>query len=266
MRRLFLLFVLLATASVGFAQTNLVANPGFESWTDGKPDGWNYSSSLTPIRDTTIVKNGVNALRLEAPSTTNFSQNISITSGKVYELSFDYYVISGDGSDVRIWSGFRNSGTGSTMSAADMTTLGVFTNLRGPGGSSSTAYLPNGSTPAWQSYKTSFTAPNGYDQFTYQINLYATSKSVWDNFYFGEAASSGVSLAASSEPGFTVSGVSLLAKNIPDGTDVAVYNVVGAKVLSAKVSSGEVQLNSLQKGVYVVKSGTISQKIILQHR
>jgi hypothetical protein len=265
MRRLFLLFVLLATASVGFAQINLVTNPGFESWTDGKPDGWSYSSTLTPIQETTIVKDGTISLRMESAATTNFSQSIPITAGKTYELKFDYYVISGDGFDVRIWSGFKNSTTNTSMSATDMTTLGIFTNLRGPGGSSSTAYLPNGDTPEWKSYSTSFTAPAGYDQFTYQINLYATSKSVWDNFYFGESTSAGIGSSVSSKAGFTVSGKNLLAKNIPDGTEVSVYSLLGTKVLSTKVSNGEVQLNALEKGIYVVKSANISQKIVLQH-
>jgi hypothetical protein len=265
MRKLLLLFILLAAAGFGFAQTNLMTNPGFESWTDGKPNGWSYSSSLTPIQETTIVKDGASALRMESSGTANFSQSITVTPGKEYELEFNYYVISGDGTDVRIWSGFNNSTTNTSMSATDMTTLGIFTNLRGPGGSTSTAYLPNGDAPEWKSYSTSFKAPEGYDQFTYQINLYKSSISVWDNFYFGEKASSGVVASSSSKGGFVVSGARLLAKGIADGSDVAVYSVLGSQVLSAKVANGAIRLSSLAKGIYIVKSGKLSQKIILQY-
>ena len=260
-KQLFFLLFLIGFGAV-YAQTNLVINPGFETWPADTLISWSHSSALTPIKETTIVKEGSSAVRFESASSTNFYQYIHVTAGKVYTLSFDYYIISGDGTDVRIWSGFKNSSTNSSMSATDMTTLGIFNNLRGPGGSSSTAYFPD-VRGAWQHYTTSFTAPTGYDLFTYQINLYSASKSVWDNFSLVEGLASAVPEVGAESSIFFVSGKSLVAENIPDGTIVEMYNAVGIKVLSTVITNGKVELSNLTTGVYIVRTNTTTQKIML---
>lgn len=259
MKKKILLSLLLAGYGVLSAQTNLVTNPGFESWTDNKPDGWSYSTSLIPLIETGIVKTGGSALRFEASATTNFFQNISITAGQTYELSFDYYIISGDGTDVRIWSAFKNSSTNTTMLSADMTTLNLTNKLRGPNG----GYFPN-VTGDWQHYSTSFLAPDGYDQFVFQINLYSTSKSVWDNFYFGVATASGVDNARVVKPDFSVRNGLLIAGASYEGKDVTICNVQGSTVLFAKVSGGQISLQNLAAGVYIAHLEGATQKIIVK--
>lgn len=259
MRKKILLSLLLPGCLAVSAQTNLVTNPGFETWTDGKADGWSSSPSLTPTIESTIVKSGSSALRVEASATSNFSQNITITPGKTYELSFDYYIISGDGTDVRIWSGFKNSTTNSTMASGDMTTLGLTNILRGP----NSGYFPN-VTGEWQHYTTTFRAPDGYDQFVYQISVYTSSKSVWDNFYLGLATSAGTDDIAGEKTAFYLKNGELIAGKNAEGKMLQVFNMQGAVVLTGKVVDGKMAVANLQNGIYLVRTDNQSQKIVVR--
>jgi hypothetical protein len=44
---------------------------------------------------------------------------------------------------------------------------------------------------------------------------------------------------------------------------VEIFNTVGAKVQSSKLESGSIQLNDLSKGLYVVRVGKQTSKIVL---
>lgn len=68
--------------------------------------------------------------------------------------------------------------------------------------------------------------------------------------------------AADDTPKFTVSAKVLTAKNIDLGTVIDIYSVLGAKVHTF-IYKGTGEVLNLNKGIYIIRAGTISQKIIL---
>lgn len=63
-------------------------------------------------------------------------------------------------------------------------------------------------------------------------------------------------------PKFTLTGKVLTAKNLENGAQVDIYSVLGAKVHSF-VYKGNPETLSLNKGIYIVRAGKFTQKIIL---
>ena len=61
----------------------------------------------------------------------------------------------------------------------------------------------------------------------------------------------------------SLNGKTLSVDNVTDGSTVDVYSSVGAKVQSAKLQNGAIQLNSFAKGLYIVRVGNLSSKIML---
>lgn len=61
----------------------------------------------------------------------------------------------------------------------------------------------------------------------------------------------------------SLEGKSLSVKNVSEGSIVDIFSSVGAKVQSAKLANGTVQLNNLSKGLYVVRVGNLSSKIMM---
>jgi len=61
----------------------------------------------------------------------------------------------------------------------------------------------------------------------------------------------------------SLSGKSLLLKNVTNGTNVAIYSATGSKVQSAQLVNGAIQLNDFSKGLYIVRVGNQSSKIML---
>ena len=167
---------------------NLLNNGSFEDWVDGKPVGWTMiSTSVTgsiASAETTIVNEGNTSLKINATSasgTVNWAQSVSIQGGKKYQLSMSYYIVSGDGTDARIWSNFKKGET--FLTEAELIQTGLYSILRGPGNSNSsgTVYFPD-EKGVWKSYTTSFTAPENVDGFDFQFRTYRTAVVLWDNF------------------------------------------------------------------------------------
>ncbi len=63
-------------------------------------------------------------------------------------------------------------------------------------------------------------------------------------------------------PKFTLNGKNLTAKNIETGTQIDIYSVLGAKVHSY-VYKGGAETLTLSKGIYIIRAGKYTQKIIL---
>lgn len=61
----------------------------------------------------------------------------------------------------------------------------------------------------------------------------------------------------------SLSGKSLSVKNVANGSTVDIYSAVGAKVQSAQLQNNAIQLNNLSKGLYVVRVGNLTAKIML---
>jgi len=61
----------------------------------------------------------------------------------------------------------------------------------------------------------------------------------------------------------TVVGKKLLVKNVVNGSTVEIFSALGAKVQSSELIDGKVSLNNLSKGMYIVRVGKNTQKIML---
>jgi hypothetical protein len=182
MKKITLLFAFCIVLITLHAQ-NLLVNPGFEQWADGKPTGWLFDKTVATISpETTIALEGT-SLKVAATGTYWVTQNISVTPGKTYVLKLSYYIGTGDGTDLRIWSNFFNlSGTTeswATMSVADSLAL------KGPGGNTTTAYFAN-ETSVWKNYEYEVTAPEGFTNFSFQVRVYSNATIYLDNFSFAE--------------------------------------------------------------------------------
>jgi hypothetical protein len=267
MKKITLLLAFVACVTFANAQTNLLVNPSFESWTGGNPDGWTipanstHAGSLTWSQESTIKTNGASSLKLVIGTTQNpgFAQVVPITAGKTYTLTAKYYVVSGDGSDVRIWSGFKNGATywGATDWAAN-TALQLL--LQGSGSDTGAYFtIANG---VWGTYTTEFVAPANATDFSFECRSYKSSTVIWDDMFFGEKAT-GLSTPKASTLEVLVSGKNLLVKNVVEGSTVEIFSAVGSKVQTSAVENGKVSIANLKGGMYVVRSGKLTQKIML---
>ena len=266
MKKITLLMAFVACVVFAQAQTNLLVNPSFETWTNGVPDGWTLGNTAyaTSTENTSLFNDGAKSLKVTAAAANGgtyiVSQIVPITAGKTYTLSMSYYIETGDGTDARIWSDWCNVVAGSSTTYAALSHADSVL-LMGPGGGS--AYFPD-VKGAWKTYTAEVTAPaSGYNSFSFQFRTYKTPAVVnWDNMFFGEKVTGLDDLSVESLQA-VVSGKDLLVKNAIDGSTVEIYSAVGSKVQSSVLENGRINLNDLSRGMYVVRVGKLTQKIML---
>ncbi|MDB2462603.1 hypothetical protein N9W61_00655, partial [Algibacter sp.] len=139
MKKIYFLLFGILLSFVSYGQETLT-NGGLESWSDSSTPT-DYDKAENVLQESTTVHSGTYALKVVATGTRDLTQNVTITPGESYTISFWYYVESGDGEDARIWSYWLNG----TATVSDTATDD---NLRGPGGN----YLT--SAASWQQYST----------------------------------------------------------------------------------------------------------------
>ncbi len=295
MKKLTLFAIALFAFIAVHAQTNLLTNPSFETWTNGtKPDGWTLSASgATIAQNTTNPFNSTGiALQVTATGTYQVTQYVLPPSGastfdpsKTYEVRVRYLATAGDGTDARIWCNFQMGSPAATIKNYYSTPalIADSTGLMGPGGSiyptpdvygtGADGYLmsncpttPTSSNPyanQWLTYVFKFQFPADITQFQFQVRTYKNATVLWDDFYFGEAINSDVSTAVTSTPTNAVkvfvSGNQLVVKGTAPDAQVMVYNAVGSLVKKA-IAADNV---ALPKGMYLVKVEGNTTKIVV---
>ena len=175
MRKFTFLFAFLFVVLGLSAQTNLVKNPSFESdfadWAKGPT-----SSYTAPEIKTSGAQDGTKYVEYVATATTGFYQNIPVTVGKTYTVSF-WYKSSGSGSGARIWSLLLDAGD-----KAVYTTPSADTDpLRTKNG-----YLPK--VDAWTKYEVTFSVPENVVNFQLAVRVYNNSTAAFDNFSLVESS------------------------------------------------------------------------------
>lgn len=268
MKKITLLVAFVASVLAVSAQ-NLLVNPSFETWTAGVPNGWTipanatHAGSLTASQETTILfpESGTSALKLVIGTTQNpgFQQIVPITAGKTYTVYANYYVVSGDGTDVRIWSSFKNGAA--FWAAADWTANSALQLKLQGSGSDLAAYFTIASG-VWGTYTTEFVAPATATDFVFECRSYKNATVIWDNMVFGEKGSVGINVTKNDSRIF-LNGKSLMLSNVALGTSVEVFNSIGKRIQSGVTSSSSYDLSKLAKGMYIVRVGSISKKITL---
>ena len=261
---------MIAFVFIANAQTNLLTNSGFETWTSGSaPDGWvmptgTSAAYATSTPSTSIYNEGTKSLKVTAAATGGgtytISQIVPVTPGKTYTLKMSYYIENGDGTDARIWSDWLNVGTTNTYATLNHAdSLALF----GPGGGA--AYFPD-VRGVWHNYTCEVTAPATtggtanlpVTSFSFQFRTYKTPAVVyWDNMFFGEKTT-GLNTLQADNLSVTLANKNLTVNN---ATSFEVYNMVGAKVKVSDTNS--MNLNDLSNGIYIVRSGDLTAKIKL---
>lgn len=267
MKKITLLLSLIACVAFTQAQ-NLLVNPSFETWTAGKPDGWDvpanpsHASAITLVQETAITKAGSNAMKLTIDASQNpgFAQLAPITAGKTYTVSVSYYVVAGDGTDARIWCTFKNGDK--YWATADWTgNTALQTLLQGSGKSTSEYFtIANGT---WGTYTVDFVAPANATEFSLECRTYKNSTVIWDDFFFGLAGTMNTNNPNANTFKAIVSGKSLMLQAVQEGASVEVFSALGSRVLSSTVKNAKVDISNLSKGLYVVRIGNQTQKILL---
>ena len=260
MKKIFTILSIAAAMTV--SAQNLVVNPGFETgvlapWAKGPATATSYTEPT--LANSGAHTGSYNATYTAVTGTTGFYQDIAILPGTKYTLSF-WYKATGDGTDARIWSVFKDSAATILYLAGDASTA-TADPLRGP----NNLYLDP--APTWTQKTITFTSPAAATVFQYAVRAYNNATlAAFDDFSLvqGDLAVTDFSKSKFSLVKNTVVGETLaFAKT----ADIQIVNAAGQVVKAAKVTEGStLNVSSLAKGMYIV-TGTVngekvSQKVI----
>ena len=249
-------------ACVVFAQAqNLVVNPGFETWTDATTIGANWTPTAvtgqTFSQESTIVHSGTYSLKSTHTAAAGTAKVVTkpyivVTAGKTYTFSFWYYVDASTTNTtgaLRMWGYWENpDGTNGTFDQLNLQPT-VYTNLT--------------PTNVWQQFSVDITAPAGSGQLELDLRFYKNSTIYVDDVSLIEKIETNLSTPNADVLNVTLNGKNLTVNNASNGSTVDIYSAVGSKVQSAQLANGTIQLNNLSKGLYIVRVGKLSSKIMM---
>jgi hypothetical protein len=257
MRKIYSLFAVVATVAMATAQTNLITNPGFETWTASLPDGW-YTTGSTVAQSTTTTHGGTSSLAFTAPAssqkTISPTTDIPVTQGVTYVFS-GWILDNSTNAKFKYWNQFRTSSAdtgGNNMQAANYST-------DAPGWVQfyAEAIPPATATVARPGLRTYPDTAGGGVIYFDDIAFYDKSTlAVMDIKQFDKVVK--MNTVVENE----------LTLQLPSKSTVNIYSVDGKLVSSNRVNDGEsVQLSHLTKGNYVVTvqdnfQNKVSRKII----
>lgn len=258
MKKIYFLLVALTATTAMFGQ-NLVSNPTFNNgltgWTAGTGTGYTLPTVVAADGH-----NGSNSAQYTGvTATTGFYQEIPVTGGQSYTISF-WYKATGDGTDARIWSNYKNITGGIVYQQGTSNAVGTDP-LRGP----ENGYLPT--TNAWTFFTTTVTAPANVVTLQLAVRAYSgTTVGAFDDFSVVAAGSLATGEVAVSKYRL-VKNTFVKNNEIAFGAnakDVKVYNMYGQVVKAASVKeNGTLNVSELAKGNYIV-TGTVNNEPVSQ--
>ena len=175
MKKITFLLSFIVCAVLANAQTNLVVNPSFETWTDNSTPAPSWTPTIavnqTFSKESTIVHSGSYSLKsvYGAKATSGVTTGkmitkpyITVTAGTTYTFSFWYYTDAATtnlAGGIRMWGYWENpDGTNGTF---DQTAL------------QPTTYIDlTSSVGSWKQFSTDITAPAGSGQLELDIRFY----------------------------------------------------------------------------------------------
>lgn len=133
---------------------NLLTNPGFEDWTNELPTAWdNDYNTGKIIKETTIKHSGNNSLRqTSADSATKIQQEVTVTPGKKYRLSY-WYLDNDNKARTRCWFAYNSGDPSTGMQPNDYST----------------------DNPEWQQVVVEITVPEGATILRFEARTYRES-------------------------------------------------------------------------------------------
>lgn len=140
---------------------NLVQNPGFEDWTGDLAASWDnsYNTPKAGITKSTDIKHsGNNALKqVSASSTSKIQQEVAITGGKTYRISY-WFLDNDTKASTRMWSSWISGSTVLTDNKAEL---------------QQEAYSKENAD--WQQVTLTLKAPVTADKFRFEVRTYKQS-------------------------------------------------------------------------------------------
>jgi hypothetical protein len=226
------------------AQTNLISNAGFETWTAGVPDSWSTNGS-TVTQNTTIYHGGTSSLAFTSPTTSNKTINqktdIPVNQGVTYVFS-GWYLDNSTTAKFKYWNQFRNTkDTGTnTLQAADYST----------------------DSASWQFFKVegvpnadATVARAGLRVFPETNTTAAGGVIYFDDIMFYDKSTLSVRNREDFDSQIKMATVisDVLKIQMPSRATVNIYSVDGKLYSSNRVNSNEaINTQSLSAGVYLV--------------
>lgn len=192
----------------------------------------------------------------EISSTTGFFQNVPVTVGQTYEISF-WYKSSGDGSDSRLWSAFKDE-FGNSIYETDVTDDPFRTYNE---------YLPSASE--WTFFKAEKTAYSSAMSLDVAVRAYSGGTVSFDNFKAGIAGTMNIVDVSNFEDSVRMNTIvtDKLILKLPERSTVSIFTMEGKLILSDRVDDGGIiNMPYFSKGTYLVKVSngyaTVTQKIL----
>lgn len=254
MKKIFTILSIVAVAASANAQ-NLITNPTFDNglngWTAGPTGSYGAPTLVTNDGHT-----GNNSAQYQSvTATTGFYQEVPVTAGTTYTISF-WYKATGDDSDARIWSVYKDA-SGTIIYQAPTNTDDP---LRGP----NNGYLPTAS--AWTQHSVTVTVPTGATIFQMAVRAYNNATvAAFDDF----SVTSGSLAVGEVLPSKYRMIKNTFVKNDEitfgaDVKDVKVYTLSGQLVKTSSVKAGStLNVAELQEGNYIV-TGTVNNQAVSQ--
>ncbi len=248
------IFTILSIAAVSLVSAqNLTVNSGFEAglapWAAGT-----VTTYTAPTIATTGAHTGNNSATYTATATTGFYQNVPVTAGKTYVISF-WYKSTGN---ARIWSVYKNASNAAVYTTADASTDPFRTN---------NTYLEPAS--AWTQYTAEMPAGTAVTNLDVAFRVYGGVTASFDDVLAYEKGTMSVSDAAGFDKTVQFNTVvkDQITFKLPAKATVNIYSTDGRLVSSNRVENGgSVSTQSLVKGAYIVTvdngADKISRKVI----
>jgi len=257
MKKLYTLSFILLAFYFANAQ-NLVTNPTFASGLTGWTAGPTGTYTL-PTLITTDGSDDSNSVQYVPTATTGFYQEIAVTGGSQLVISF-YYKSSGDGTDSRIWSNYKD--------AADVIVYQDAVTANDPLRTNN-GYLPNAA--AWTLKTITVTAPATATKLVLAFRAYGNGNVSFDQISVVQTV---LSVKQNTIAGLNVypnpvtNGNLYITSNSSNTKTVTVYDLLGKQVLESKTSNNTVNVANLKRGAYIIKitedGKTDTKKLIIQ--
>ena len=265
MKKIFTILSFVALGISANAQTNLINNSGFETWTDTnvKPDNWSYM--VKGYVETTKIHSGNQAIRLSGefntatpPANVNAEINQDVTAKPSTQYTIAYWFLDNDGNQKgRHWVQARTANANITWSSPMQPST----------------YSTD--SPEWKYVTATATTPANTEILRVGYRSYAeNSTGPWGSIYLDDFVLVEGTLATIDIKDFdkkvkmnTLVSDNLTLIELPYKSTVNIYSVDGKLVSSNRVNSGEsINVSKLQKGNYIVtvEDGTnkVSRKIV----
>lgn len=253
------------------AQTNLVTNPGFESWdaaTDvavAKPTGWTFISTTGATQETSVVHSGSSSFKTIAPSTTGSYTDayVDVEASENTDYSLGYWILDNDANARgRIWVQSRSASANITWSAA------------AAAGFQPSTYSSDSEAWTYVTSSSPATTPAGTTILRFDLRTYAQSTSAGSGtIYYDDVTLVKGTLAT----GEVLPSKHRLIKNsvvyseliFATKSTVQIYDMTGKLVKTIDVQDdSRVDVSNFPKGTYIVRglaNGSLSsQKFIKQ--